>query len=316
MKLSAALLVLLSIPGFASNKETFPPTDSQGRKSATLHIPDQYNKSKPWPLIILLHGYSATGWNQNIYFGMSSHVDDKGFLLLIPEGTVDKRGNQFWNATEACCNAFKSTVDDEGYLLRLVQQVQAKYAVDANRISIFGHSNGGFMAYHMACRAAHVFSAIASFEGSTFLHSSDCKPDDAISILEIHAIDDPDIRFDGGWTEDMPGHILYPGAQETVNQWLKNDSCLGDPQNLEPMRNLLSLHGVDTTGKTWRSCNKNSEVQFWTIRAKTKWEMFSNPLALLHFSHFPIVKESFTSRVIQFLLSKSKIQSSSDRAAQ
>src|SRR5438445_13801517 len=62
-------------------------------------VPAGYDKSKPTPLVILLHGYSASGLVQDIYFGLSKIVDAKGFLYAYPDGTYDHGvpPARFWN---------------------------------------------------------------------------------------------------------------------------------------------------------------------------------------------------------------------------
>jgi poly(3-hydroxybutyrate) depolymerase len=41
---------------------------------------------------------------------------------------------------------YGSGVDDEGYLISIIDLVSAKYNVDLKRVYLIGHSNGGFMA--------------------------------------------------------------------------------------------------------------------------------------------------------------------------
>ncbi len=81
--------------------------------------------------------------------------------------TKDSKGNEFWNATDACCNADGSTVDDSGYLSALLWDIRAQYNVDPNRVYVFGHGNGGFMAYRMACDHSLQVSGVASLGGAT-----------------------------------------------------------------------------------------------------------------------------------------------------
>ena len=58
----------------------------------------------------------------------------RGFVLVAPDGTLDRTGQRFWNATDACCNFFGDSVDDVAYLHGLVREVAAAYHVDSRRI--------------------------------------------------------------------------------------------------------------------------------------------------------------------------------------
>src|SRR5262245_23585189 len=81
-----------------------------------LHVPPGYDPQKPTPLVILLHGYTATGALQESYFKLTPVADAQGFLYATPDGTIDAAGKRFWNATDACCNVFGAPVDDVAYI--------------------------------------------------------------------------------------------------------------------------------------------------------------------------------------------------------
>ncbi len=169
----AAALVLTS----CSDGSSLPPLPDDpastlgvaAGRPASVRVPSDYDPNVEYPLVILLHGYSASGGVQNIYFGLSNQVTALGFILVIPDGTVNSDGLRFWNATDACCNFDTADVDDVGYLRGLIAEAQANYRVDPRRVYLFGHSNGGFMAHRMACEASDVITAIASLAGSTYL---------------------------------------------------------------------------------------------------------------------------------------------------
>ena len=51
--------------------------------------PAGYDASKPYPLIVLLHGYGANGFVQDALFGWAQLADDRGVFVAHPDGTVD-----------------------------------------------------------------------------------------------------------------------------------------------------------------------------------------------------------------------------------
>src|SRR5690606_19654583 len=108
-----------------------------------------YDPAAKAPLVVLLHGYGSSAVQQERYFNLTPESDRRGFLYAIPDGTTDRDGKRFWNATEACCDFYDSGVDDAAYLDRLLDTVTSAYSVDAARVYLVGHSNGGFMAYRM-----------------------------------------------------------------------------------------------------------------------------------------------------------------------
>ena len=153
MIVSLALIVLMAL---MFNFATAESIDA-GRGEVPLHIPAKYDKSTPAPLVVLLHGYTSSGKQQESYMKFGELADTYGFLLATPDGTREdsERNYRFWNATEACCNFHGSDVDDSAYVRSIIDLVKAEYSIDPDRVYLIGHSNGGFMSYRMAyrCRA-------------------------------------------------------------------------------------------------------------------------------------------------------------------
>ena len=97
-----------------------------GDRPFTLHVPSTYQAGKAAPLLVLLHGYTASGQGQEAYLKFAPEADKRGLLYATPDGTVDPRGNRFWNATDACCNLYGATVDDAAYLTDLVKVISTR----------------------------------------------------------------------------------------------------------------------------------------------------------------------------------------------
>lgn len=157
-----------------------------GARPVTLHVPNAYSCERPAPLIIALHGYTASSSDIDRYFGMTAEADRRGFLFAAPDGMKDRTGAPFWNATRACCNFGNVTTDDSTYLSQLVVDISAAYNVDAKRVYFVGHSNGGFMSYRMACDHSEQVAAIASLAGAMVDDVSLCTPTTSVSVLGHH----------------------------------------------------------------------------------------------------------------------------------
>ena len=95
------------------------------------------------PLVMLLHAYRTDADVVDHYFGLQPLADSIGFLYVHPDGSKDSAGDEFWNATEACCDIHGSGIDDSGYLQGLIRDIEAAYSVDPKRVYVVGHSNGG-----------------------------------------------------------------------------------------------------------------------------------------------------------------------------
>ena len=124
------------------------------------------------PLIVSLHGYGGNSLFQSMYVPLHERVNDAGFGLLLANGTMDAEGNLFWNPTDQCCDGGKTGDDDVAYLTDLV--ARAKEVKDFGPVYFFGHSNGGFMSYHMACKGLPDLRAVASLAGTSYVEDSSC----------------------------------------------------------------------------------------------------------------------------------------------
>ncbi len=255
-----------------------------GDRPAQMVVPEGYDGS-PRPLVILLHGYSIDAAAQDAYFQMSARVDERGFFLLLPNGTPEASaaGYRFWNATDACCNFYGSTVDDVAYLRGLIDEAKMSFAIGS--VHLIGHSNGGFMAYRMACDAADAIDSVVSLAGATFLDDTRCRPTRPTRVLQIHGTSDTTILYAGVAT----GPMQYPGAEDTVRRWAAHDGC--DPTTIDngaPLDLDLTLTGTETDVMVYeRGCAPGVDAELWRINGA---------------GHIPTLTPDFTDRMLDWTL--------------
>lgn len=251
-------------------------------RPAPVHLPAAYDARESWPLVILLHGYRATGAVQDSYLGVSKWVDDAGFVLVIPDGTRSAAGFQFWNATAFCCDFEGQNPDDATYIRGLVNEAKLRFSIDARRVYLLGHSNGGFMAYRMACEAGDIITAIASLAGTTFSSGESCRGTGPVSVLQIHGTADRTIAYEG--------NRYYPGAVETVERWRARNHC-GEFEDKRPLGLVSSLAGEETAVQSAAGCDEDTTVELWTVAGG---------------SHVPFFQPAFMEQTLQFLLRHQK----------
>jgi polyhydroxybutyrate depolymerase len=222
------------------------------------------------PLVVLLHGYGATGAIQTAYFGFATQADRSGFLLVAPDGTVDAAGKRFWNATDACCNFLQVPVDDVAYVRAIIDDVSAKQRVDEKRIFIVGHSNGGFMTHRLACELAPRVAAVASFAGAGWKDASRCQPAGPVSVLQIHGTMDETVDFLGGAFQGAS----FPSAVETQTAWATRNGCGATRAPAGTLDLVSNLAGDETTRERFPGCTKG-DVELWTIAGGTHIPSFN-----------------------------------------
>jgi polyhydroxybutyrate depolymerase len=227
-----------------------------------LKVPDGVDDEAPLPLVVLLHGYTSNGATQSAYFGLPAEADRSGFLLAFPDGTRDRVGNRFWNATDACCDFFGSGVDDVAYLDAVIDDIAAKHPVDPSRIFLVGHSNGAFMSHRYACDRSDRVAAVVTLAGMQWKDQARCGASAPVSVLHVHGRDDGTIRYEGGSTPKG----LYPGAVETVGHWAAKDGCDGSLAATGRRFDLdRTVAGDETVEEAHSGCPGGTGLRLWTI---------------------------------------------------
>jgi polyhydroxybutyrate depolymerase len=230
-------------------------------------VPSTYDKSKPAPLVMVLHGYGAGGIVQAAYFMLADIADEMGFFLIAPDGTIDSQGHRFWNATDTCCDLEGKHPDDVGYLMGLLKDISADYAIDPKRVYLVGHSNGGSMAFRLACDRADAFAAMVSLAGPFFSDPALCKPSAPVGVLHMQGTMDTDVPYDGGTIpEPDGGTLVFPNAGAVVATWAHLDGCAATADTSAPPIDLeMSIPGAETTITQYPACQANGAAELWTI---------------------------------------------------
>jgi hypothetical protein len=73
-------------------------TIGPAERPARMVVPPQHDGTTPLPIVVLLHGYSASATVQDAYFGTTRLARELGFYLILPDGTMDAGGNRFRGA--------------------------------------------------------------------------------------------------------------------------------------------------------------------------------------------------------------------------
>ena len=232
-----------------------------GSRPYNHRIPSSYNPANPTPLVVLLHGYGASGAGQDLYFGLGTLSARRGFLYAYPDGTIDASGSRFWNATDACCNFGHLPIDDVGYITAIIDDMSAHYNVDPHRIYLIGHSNGAFMSHRMACELSNRVAAIVSLAGAVWSDMSRCTPTAPVSILDVHGDADTVIAYNGG---ALTG-VSYPSEHDTLNGWAMRNGCTGTIADTGMTLDIDTLiPGSETTISAFATC-PSAAVELWTI---------------------------------------------------
>ena len=236
-----------------------------GLRPATLIRPLDYVAGTAIPVVIMLHGYNSHSGAINRYFGISRRVNNDHFAVILPEGSKNPNGQRFWNATDYCCDFWNTEPDDVGYLNSLYEEA-ADYVTRAG-VYLVGHSNGGFMAYRMACESMPGLRGIVSLAGTTFDDPNRCEGANPVPVLHLHGTSDGTIWYGGGFRRAAAGDFHYPGAAQTVERLAARAGCDVDAaQDLEPIDLELNIPDAETQPSRYEAgCGNGIDLELWTI---------------------------------------------------
>ena len=212
------------------------------------------------PLVFSLHGYKSPAEDHMNYTFMKEVADTAGFIVVYPKAIDDAWNSGFRLPTP--------NVDDVGFISALIDTLQADYAIDLDRIYVFGFSQGGQMTMRLACELNDRFAkaaSVSSFLGSTTTAS--CNSAFPIPMLFMHGTADP--------------VVSYQTVEETMDHWLAINGCVLPADSIRlPDIDPLDAGYIDVF--IYQNCTENSSVVLYKMYGgghtwpgwSEEWEFF------------------------------------------
>ncbi len=135
------------------------------------------------------------------------------------------------------------------FVVAMVAAIEQGLPIDPRRVYVTGISNGGMLAYRLACDTS-LFAA-AGPDSATLLGS--CPSPHPLSVIHLHGTADTRIRYDGG-QGDGAAKIDGPPVPDVVASWRSIDGCAAP---------TTSTDGAVTTSVA--SCPDGRAVELITI---------------------------------------------------
>jgi polyhydroxybutyrate depolymerase len=157
----------------------------------TVYLPKGYTPDQKRPLFINMHGFTSTMSQQMTYSGFNATADLKDCIVVYPDGVQNR-----WNSGTNF--GVSSGVDDVGFLSKLIDRMILLYNADPEMIYSTGYSAGGFMSYRLACELTNRVSAIAPVAASIVEDTYQrCTPARPISVIAFNGTADGVTNFNG-----------------------------------------------------------------------------------------------------------------------
>jgi len=213
------------------------------------------------PLVISLHGGGSDPVEHDLFTGFRRLADDETFVLVTPAGFATT-----WNAGSCCGPAETQQVDHVAVIGGLLDDVEQLVALDTTRVYVTGHSNGGMMAYRLACELSDRIAAIAPNAATMMDRDLDadpvetvysCQPTRPVPVFHVHGLADTCVPFEGGESTGPEGGTRPP-VSDSIDFWVSNNRCLIPPL-------LSSYNNGDARCETYTGCQDTATVTLCTI---------------------------------------------------
>ncbi|MFG1885851.1 alpha/beta hydrolase family esterase [Micromonospora sp. NPDC049102] len=249
-----------TVPGVPTGSSAHTLVADGQERGFRLYRPTNLAQSTPAPLVVMLHGALGTGSQAESSYGWNAQADRKGFVVAYPDGL-----SRSWAVSPECCGPpARDGVNDVAFIQKLVATVADQLPVDRTRIYATGISNGGMLAYRLACDTT-LFAAIGPVAATQL---GPCSSPAPISVIHVHGMADQTVPLNGGpgkrdndGTGRNPVKIDGPPIPDLLARWRTTDGC-GAPATTAsgpvrtsvatcPEGRAVELATIDDAGHQW-----------------------------------------------------------------
>jgi polyhydroxybutyrate depolymerase len=247
--LPAALMLAAAASFHILNRMTGAIASSGQTRGFLLYVPKSYDRAKPTPLVISMHGAAAWPAHQMNTSHWNRLADRDGFLVVYPSGTGIPK---IWHA-----DAGAGRGRDVRFISDLIDALEASYNIDATRIYADGLSNGGGMAFVLSCALPDRIAAVGMVAAAQSLPWSWCADARPLPMIAFHGTADPMVPYLGGPSRDPFNPLTFPAVRDWTANWARRNRCEQGP--------LESAVASDVSRIQYSQCADETSVVLYTV---------------------------------------------------
>jgi len=225
-----------------------------------IYVPTSYTPGTDVPLLLALHGGSGNAKQFRDQTHFDSLAEAEGFIAVYPDGLgALPYSMHVWNSGYIGAALAQGT-DDVTFLTELIADLKVKYSINASRVYMTGHSNGGMMTDRMAAEHPELFAAaapVSSAVGGKATQDSPMytipTPTSSVSIVRVHGKQDLNVLYEGGYSQSgfNVGERYDVSVNASVTFWRDHNGCDLAPISSNSTDDLITidryLNGADNT---------------------------------------------------------------------
>jgi polyhydroxybutyrate depolymerase len=246
------LLVLVSAAAsYSENRTTGTIVTTAGQtREYLLHVPKMYDRTRPTPLVISMHGAGNWPSFQMALSQWNALADEQGFIVVYPAGTGG--GPKMWR--QYGLETKGRLAPDVVFISELIDTLERSYNIDPARIYANGLSNGGGMTYALSCTLADKIAAFGPL-ASAFTERIDWCESPA-AVVAFHGTGDPITPYNGAkmWLAPDP----FPSIPDWIAGWARRNHCAPLPVD--------SAVNADVTRREYGGCAEGADTLLYTVK--------------------------------------------------
>jgi poly(3-hydroxybutyrate) depolymerase len=132
-----------------------------------VYVPTSYNASRPYPLIVALHGLGGTEDSMMEAYAkvVPTLAEQRGYIVAAPLGFRVDGFYGFSLSTDANPGDRRRVELSEQDVMEVLKRMRSDYKIDDSRIYLMGHSMGAIGTWSIAAKHPTIWAALAPFSG-------------------------------------------------------------------------------------------------------------------------------------------------------
>ena len=245
------VLVLIAVVSVHALDRTNGTIISSGHKREyLLYVPPSYDRAKPTPLVISMHGAAVWPAQQMNLSRWNRLADEHGFIVVYPSGSDMPK---IWHVDRGA-----GLMRDVRFISELIDTLEAAYNIDPTKIYANGISNGGGMAFVLSCALSDRIAAVGMVAAAQSLPWSWCTDHRPVPMIAFHGTADPIIPYNGGRSPVPNTPDLFPNVLTWTKNWARRNRCGPNP--------IDSVVAADVTRLEYTNCADDAAVVLYTVQ--------------------------------------------------
>jgi polyhydroxybutyrate depolymerase len=240
----AVAFIAVAVAWFRMEGETNGTIVTSGEtRKYLLYVPKTYDRSKPTPLVISMHGGALRPAAEMEISRWNDVADEHGFIVVYPSGSGIPR---VWH----------NGPQDVRFISDLIDKLEAEYNIDPARIYADGMSVGGGMSFALSCRLSDRIAAIGAVAGAqAYLTVDECGDSRPVPTVAFHGTADKFALYQGGSSPIAPG--TFPNIPDWTARVARRNQCKGDPSDTRISPSVRRL--------AYTNCAENADVVLYSV---------------------------------------------------